>query len=158
MLLSQLLRFSIHPFHESAKYVRQISIHKVIDATRVSDGRTVVVKRLKRVSNAEEINITRYFSQEAFLADSRNHCVPMVDVLDPEKGDEVFLVIPLLRYFWTPPVQSVDDAVDFVRQTLEVCYRTQVSASHLLTLDSIQGITFMHEKGVAHRCVASPSS
>lgn len=94
--------------------------NKVIDAIRISDGRPVIFKRIKRVQGAEEIEITRYLSQEDFLLDKRNHCVRMLDVLDPGDGDEVFLVIPLFRLFDMPGFESVDDVIEFVRQTLEV--------------------------------------
>lgn len=93
---------------------------KIIDATRVSDGRLVVLKRVNRIQGQEEISITQYLSQESFLADERNHCVPFLDLLDPGVGDEVFLVLPLLRWFDFPPFESLDDALDFIKQTLEV--------------------------------------
>jgi len=109
-----------------------MSVLRVMDATRISDGRIVVLKRIIRKHSTSEIEISRYFSQEDFLADSRNHCVPLLDVLDPGEGEHVFLVIPLLRNFENPELESVEDAIDFVGQTLE-------------------GLAFMHEKGVAHR-------
>lgn len=59
--------------------------HNIIDATRPSDNLIVVVKRIKMEANyEEEINIARYLSQEEFRADARNHCAPMLDVLDPK--------------------------------------------------------------------------
>lgn len=95
---------------------------KLIDATRMSDGRTVVLKRVNRIEFPHEIDITRYLSQEEFLKDKRNHCVPFLDVLDPSEGDEIFLVMPLLRAFDSPEFESMDDVVDFIRQMLEVCW------------------------------------
>ncbi|KDQ20889.1 hypothetical protein BOTBODRAFT_26901 [Botryobasidium botryosum FD-172 SS1] len=109
-----------------------MSEDKMMDATRISDGRVVVLKCVDRVVNASEVEIHRFLSQEDFQADERNHCVPLLDVLDPQNGNIVFLVIPLLRDFEDPKLLSVEDAIDFFRQTLE-------------------GIAFMHEKGVAHR-------
>ena len=93
---------------------------KLMDAIRISDGRVVVLKRLERGSSAEEVDITRYLSQEGFIGDTRNHCVPMLDFLDPGTGRDVFLVIPLLRRIQLPPMESVDDVVNFIEQTLEV--------------------------------------
>jgi len=110
----------------------EMPVLKVMDATRKSDGRIVVLKRTDKQLRSEEIEITRYLSQEDFLSDERNHCVPLLDVLDPGEGKEVFLVLPLLRHFDDPELESIEDAVDFVKQTLE-------------------GLIFMHEKGVAHR-------
>ncbi|KDQ17700.1 hypothetical protein BOTBODRAFT_29859 [Botryobasidium botryosum FD-172 SS1] len=106
---------------------------KVMDATRTSDGEVVVLKKLHRIDDAKEVEITRYFSQERFLHEERNHCVPLLDVIDPEdETNIIYIVLPLLLYFDEPIFESVDDAVDFVRQMLE-------------------GLAFMHEKGVAHR-------
>ncbi|KDQ16997.1 hypothetical protein BOTBODRAFT_106372 [Botryobasidium botryosum FD-172 SS1] len=105
---------------------------RVMDGIRISDGAVILFKRILRTQSANEIEISRYLSQEDFLTDRRNHCVPLLDVLDSGEGEDVFLVMPLLRDFEDPELESVDDAVDFVGQTLE-------------------GLSFMHEKGVAHR-------
>ncbi|KDQ12538.1 hypothetical protein BOTBODRAFT_176475 [Botryobasidium botryosum FD-172 SS1] len=106
---------------------------KVMDSTRTSDGRAVALKKLSPVSDAKEIEITRYFSQESLLSEVHNHCVLLLDILDPEDGSNiVFLVVPLLRYYDQPQFESLEDAVDFIRQTLE-------------------GLDFMHEQRVAHR-------
>lgn len=111
---------SLRVFELLTFQIQQMPVLKLIDATRASDGLIVALKRVKREEGAEEIAITRYLSQETFQADERNHCARFVDVLDPEDGDEVFLVIPLLRRFYDPDLESLDDAVDFVRQLLEV--------------------------------------
>ncbi|KDQ07575.1 hypothetical protein BOTBODRAFT_38661 [Botryobasidium botryosum FD-172 SS1] len=105
---------------------------RVMDATRMSDGRVVILKRIKKALYETEIEISHYLSQEAFLSDPRNHCAPLLDILYPEASEIAFLVLPLLRHFKNPKMQSRQDAVDFVGQTLE-------------------GLVFMHEKGVAHR-------
>ena len=55
-------------------------IFKILDATRISDGRIVVLKRVNRIEYPAEVDITRYLSQ--FNRDKRNHCVPFLDVLD----------------------------------------------------------------------------
>lgn len=91
----------------------------LIDATRISDGRKVILKVVGRGDS--EVEIIRYLSQDSFLSDERNHCVPLLEVLDTGKGDSVFLVMPLLRGFDDPEFISLDDAVEFVQQTLEVC-------------------------------------
>lgn len=99
----------------------QMPILKVMDATRVSDGRIVILKRLNRIQFPNEIDITRYLSQEGFLEDKRNHCVSLLDIIDPGEGNEVFLVMPLLRPFDSRKFESLDDVVDFIHQMLEVC-------------------------------------
>lgn len=101
-----------------------------MDATRISDGRKVILKLVGR--DDVEIEITRYLSQDSFLSDKRNHCVPLLDVLDTGKGAKVFLITPLLRAFDDPRFQSLEDAVEFVNQTIEV--RTKPFFYHLFKL------------------------
>lgn len=60
-------------------------------------------------------NITQHLS-EVLRADSRNHCVPLLDILDPEDDDEVILVETLLRKWNDPEFESMEDAVVFVEQ------------------------------------------
>ncbi|KDQ19914.1 hypothetical protein BOTBODRAFT_51285 [Botryobasidium botryosum FD-172 SS1] len=103
---------------------------KIMDATRIQDGLVVILKRVKR--GGDEVDIMRYLSQDAFRSDKRNHCVPLLDVLDPGAGDDAFVVLPLLRKFDDPKFESIKDAVEFIKQML-------------------QGLVFIHENGVAHR-------
>lgn len=116
-----------------------MSVLKLMDAVRISDGRVVVLKRLERASSVDEVEITRHLSQEDFINDTRNHCVPALDVLDPEDGRDVFLVIPLLRRIQLPPMESVDDVVNFVEQTLEVRDISSKPMNILLILTSCKG-------------------
>lgn len=102
-----------------------------MDATRISNSQTVIMKVVQRGSS--EVDIARYLSQKDFLSDHRNHCVPLLDVLDPGEGDKIFMVIPLLRSFDDPEFQSVDDAINFVQQTIEVGQRSSLETLILNT-------------------------
>jgi len=102
----------------------------VVDATRISDGLVVILKKIKR--DSKELKITQFLSSEPLRADKRNHCVPLLDALDPEENDEVFIVEPLYRIFDDPELETTEDAIVFIDQILE-------------------GLAFMHEHGVAHR-------
>jgi len=101
------------------------------DATRVSDGRHVVLKRILP-EDLPELHIVTYFSQEALLSNPQNHCVPMLQSLH-KSGDEPcdIIVLPLLREYSSPDFDTVGEVVDFIDQTLE-------------------GFAFLHEHRVAH--------
>ncbi|KAH9922035.1 hypothetical protein B0H21DRAFT_177108 [Amylocystis lapponica] len=93
----------------------------------------VMLKRILKTRHPWEVEISKMFSSEALRSDSRNHCVSVLDVLeDPHDEDTVLLVLPLLREYNDPPLDTVGEAVEFLHQVF-------------------QGIHFMHENHVAHR-------
>ncbi|KAF9649332.1 kinase-like protein, partial [Thelephora ganbajun] len=98
------------------------------------EGKCVCIKRVLR--NDEEPRIAQMLSTKELRADPRNHCVPIIEVIDDPDDDSVsYMVMPLLRMADLPPFQYVKEIVDFMDQTLE-------------------GLVFIHENGVAHRdCV-----
>ncbi|KAL5492956.1 hypothetical protein ACEPAI_4404 [Sanghuangporus weigelae] len=102
----------------------------ITEATRISDGSDVIIKKIKKYSDEKSIAV--YLSS---LKDPKNHCVPIIDSFpdEAEEGTE-FLVMPLLRMFNSPSFRTVNEAVDFIKQTLEP-----------------KGIAFMHSKNIAHR-------
>ncbi|KIO26861.1 hypothetical protein M407DRAFT_23919 [Tulasnella calospora MUT 4182] len=103
----------------------------LMDAQRLSDGKTVFLKHTRK--DSPEIAIGEYFSSEPLRSDPRNHCLPVLEVLKNEDDpDHVILVLPWLRRLDAPEPASVRECVDFVQQTLE-------------------GLVFMHEHKVAHR-------
>ncbi|KAL5492949.1 hypothetical protein ACEPAI_4397 [Sanghuangporus weigelae] len=100
----------------------------ITEATRISDGSDVIIKKIKKYS--DEKSIATYLSA---LKDPRNHCVQIIDSFPDETEDGIeFLVMPLLRMFNSPSFRSVNEVVDFIKQTLE-------------------GISFIHSKNVVHR-------
>ncbi|THH17231.1 hypothetical protein EUX98_g9169 [Antrodiella citrinella] len=103
---------------------------QVMDAVRTDDKYRVFIKI---VSRANEINIARLLSSEEVVSDPNNHCVRVLDVLsDPLDASRALLVMPYLRPFYDPPFEVVEEVMDFIQQTLE-------------------GLCFIHSKGVAHR-------
>ncbi|KAI9001450.1 kinase-like domain-containing protein [Trametes punicea] len=103
----------------------------VIDATRISDGRLVYLKRVR--SDSHELQIHSYLTSIKMRCDPRNHCVPLLDVVqDPLDADESIIVMPFLRYIDSPPFETVDDVLEFLYTILE-------------------GLVFIHYEGVAHR-------
>jgi len=106
---------------------------QILDATRISDGEMVILKKVSRRIHPHETEITRFFTTEPWSSHPRNHCVPLYDAFDvPELDDTTILVIPLLRPFNDPRFESVGEAVEFFRQMFE-------------------GLQFMHQCHVAHR-------
>ncbi|KAL5536267.1 hypothetical protein ACEPAF_88 [Sanghuangporus sanghuang] len=103
----------------------------VMDAVKISDGRRVVLKRVR--SNSGELDIHRFLSEPQRLEHPRNHAAPLLDEFaDTEDPNFTYIVLPLLLYYYRPDFYFVDEVVDFFRQLLE-------------------GVQYMHEVGVAHR-------
>ncbi|PSR72684.1 hypothetical protein PHLCEN_2v11446 [Hermanssonia centrifuga] len=107
----------------------------VLDAIRVSDGTAVGLKQLEvgQEHGSNEIDIVLFFSSETLAKDTRNHCVPIYEVLQvPDNDNMRILVMPLLRDYNDPQIQTVGEAVEFFHQMFE-------------------GLYFMHENHIAHR-------
>ncbi|OCH84104.1 hypothetical protein OBBRIDRAFT_742165, partial [Obba rivulosa] len=105
----------------------------LLDATRISDGTMVLLKKISLSKHPHEIEINKFFSSEPLSSSERNHCVPLYEVLDvPEDGDTKLLVMPFLRQYNNPQIATVGEAAEFFRQIFE-------------------GLQFMHEHRVAHR-------
>ncbi|TBU31673.1 kinase-like domain-containing protein [Dichomitus squalens] len=109
---------------------------QLIDATRVADGATVVLKQVLRTEHPYEVEITQFLSSEPLKSNPKNHCVPVHEVLQILDDDNIqILVMPLLRKFYDPRFLTVGEAVEFCRQVFE-------------------GLQFIHEHHVAHRDVS----
>ena len=85
-----------------------------MDATRVSDGKLVFIKKIAR--GGRERKIIDYLTVKDRADDEKNHCVPVLDhFIDDQEQHTEFLVMPILRRFNNPPFSFVDEVVDFVR-------------------------------------------
>ncbi|KAF8263954.1 kinase-like domain-containing protein [Lactarius quietus] len=102
-----------------------------MDATRISDGRPVVLKRLLVEEGPYELQINRLFSSEPLASNPRNHCARLLDVIQLP-GDQPILVHPMLRRHNDPRFRTFGEFVTFF---VHIC----------------EGIKFMHENHVAHR-------
>lgn len=90
-----------------------------MDATRISDGKQVCMKRVKTGDN--ESKIALMLSSEVLRADPTNHCVPILDTFQDDVDPAIsYIVMPILRYMDDPPFQFVNDIVVFVDQLIEV--------------------------------------
>ncbi|KAI0049760.1 hypothetical protein FA95DRAFT_1604077 [Auriscalpium vulgare] len=107
----------------------------VLDATW-RDKVAVSIKSIER--NRAEIDLAQSLATEALLSNPMNHCVPILDAFQDSLDQENwFMVMPYLCPFDDPPFGAVGEVLDFVQQTLE-------------------GLVFLHNAGVAHRdCAAA---
>lgn len=93
-----------------------------MDATRISDNAPVLLKAVTEGHNTGEIPNGQFFSSEPLKTDTRNHCIPLYEVLEvPDANPKNFLLVtPLMRKFDDPPFITVEEAVEFFRQIIEV--------------------------------------
>ena len=90
-----------------------------MDATRISDGRQVILKRLLTEEGPYELEINKLFSTEPLASDARNHCVHLLDVIELP-NDPPILVHPLLRPYDDPRFQTYGEFITFFAQICEV--------------------------------------
>ncbi|KAJ7109618.1 hypothetical protein C8R43DRAFT_1161456 [Mycena crocata] len=105
----------------------------IMDAERISDNQQVMLKWISKKTHPFEVEIGRLFSAPAMAKNPRNHCIPILNVLqDPHDQDKQIIVMPRLIRFDEPIFDTVGEVIDCFRQIFE-------------------GIQFMHENLVAHR-------
>jgi hypothetical protein len=90
-----------------------------MDATRISDGRPVMLKRLLSEEGPYELQINRLFSTEPLSSNPRNRCVQLLDVIQLP-NEEPIMVHPLLRPFYDPPLRTYGEFVTFFVHICEV--------------------------------------
>jgi len=110
----------------------------VMDAVRVRDSLPVMLKRLFPEEGPYELDINQFFSSPELADNPRNHCAPLLDVIELQDLESPkIMVSPLLRPFNSPRFQTFGEFVAFF---IQMC----------------KGIQFMHEHNVAHRdCTAN---
>ena len=93
-----------------------------MDATRISDGQQVMLKKVVPEEGPHELSIIRYFSSPELGGDPRNHCVPLLELIDATdiKLDKRLMVMPFLRPFSHPRFQTFGEFVAFFTQICEV--------------------------------------
>ncbi|KAI0643711.1 hypothetical protein C8Q79DRAFT_1120662 [Trametes meyenii] len=103
----------------------------VIDATRISDGKLIYLKKIR--VDSDELELLRFLSSPEMVQDPHNHCVRLLDIIyDPDEIGFCFVVMPYLRWIDCPPFEYVEDMLECGEQILE-------------------GLVFLHDHGVAHR-------
>ena len=92
-----------------------------MDATRLRDGKRVMLKKVIPEEGPYELQISRMFSEVA--TNPRNHCVPLLDVINLPNSSQRLMVTPFLRPFDNPRFQTFGEFVAFFTQICEVCSR-----------------------------------
>ena len=92
-----------------------------MDATRLRDGKRVMLKKVIPEEGPYELQISRMFSEVA--TNPRNHCVPLLDVITLPNSSQRLMVTPFLRPFDNPRFQTFGEFVAFFTQVCEVCSR-----------------------------------
>ncbi|KAJ7701551.1 hypothetical protein B0H17DRAFT_866633, partial [Mycena rosella] len=91
----------------------------IMDATRTSDGAHVMLKISRVDEYPDEVPIAEFFSSTALAADSRNHCVPIYEILRPDLNDIVIMVLPLRYDLQCLKFNTIGEAVECFRQMFE---------------------------------------
>lgn len=95
----------------------------MMDATRITDGKRVMLKLITHSVHPYEADIATYLTAHS---DPKNHCVPTYEVLKvPDIEDKLILVMPLLRRYNNPKFETVGECIDYFQQVFEVCVHAQ---------------------------------
>ena len=127
-----------------------------MDATRLRDGKQVMLKKVYPDEGPHEVIITQLFSSRQFIRDPCNHCVPLLDILEMPQNGQKLLVMPFLRPFNNPSFQTFGEFVAFFTQICEVGSfhpSSQINSDRALN----QGLQFMHQRNIAHRFAWTPT-
>lgn len=92
-----------------------------MDATRMSDGKIVTIKRVKKSTNPWEESIIHLFSTEPLASDPHNYTIPVYDLLQsPLDHNSTLLVMPYLVRIQNYRFATVGEAMECFRQLFEV--------------------------------------
>ena len=93
----------------------------VLDATQISTGDIVMMKKVSRQWHPYEVQLTKMLASEPLRSHPKNHCVPIIEILDvPDDPDLNILVMPLLSFMDEPRFETVGEVLECYRQILEV--------------------------------------
>ena len=91
-----------------------------IDVIRLSDGAIVAIKRIVKNKHPLEVQITKALSPGP-CSDPMNHCIPVLDVLQPpQRQDIVLVVLPFLCAWNGPRFRTFGEVIECIRQLIEV--------------------------------------
>ena len=94
-----------------------------MDAVRIEDGRQVMLKKVLPEEGPYELSITELFSSPGLRGDPKNHCVPLLELIDLSQTNpdgRKLMVMPMLRPFKDPRFQTYGEFVAFFMQISEV--------------------------------------
>jgi len=91
-----------------------------MDAIRIQDRLPVILKKVLPVESPHELGFNRLFSSRE-LAQSDNHCVPMLEVVELQhSGHHQLMVFPRLLPFHRSRIRTFGEFVVFFTQICEV--------------------------------------
>ncbi len=123
-----------------------------MDAVRERDGLPVMLKRLFPEEGPYELEINQFFSSPELADDPRNHCAPLLDLIELQGLEShKIMVFPLLRPLNRPRFQTFGEFVAFFTQICAVIQIFTYLASRYNSRLVAQGLQFMHQRNVAHR-------
>ncbi len=93
-----------------------------MDATRRGDGKHIMLKKVYPEEGPHELMITQLFSSPELARDPRNHCVPLLDIIELLHIDQKLMVMPFLRPFNDPHFQTFGEFVAFFTQVSEASF------------------------------------
>ncbi|KAJ7079498.1 kinase-like domain-containing protein [Mycena crocata] len=124
-----------HPKEEYEDGLKSYISTPALDATRVSNGEKVVLKRVSTGGGDSELRIATLLSSESLRSDRRNHTVPIPEVIEMPHEDWSLLVMPYCRRFDDPPFHCPAEFIEAMQQFLE-------------------GLQFMHDQNICHFDIA----
>jgi hypothetical protein len=81
----------------------------------------VTFKIVQPSVHPHEASIGTFLSSEALAGDPHNHCIPTYEVLKvPDDDDMIIIVMPILRSWDSPHLETIGAAVDMLTQLFEV--------------------------------------
>jgi hypothetical protein len=93
-----------------------------MDATRRRDGKRVMLKKVLPEEEPYELLIAQSLSSPEVSRDPRNHCVPLLDVIEIPNANQKLMVMPFLRPFNRPRFRTFGEFVAFFTQICEVSF------------------------------------
>ncbi len=91
-----------------------------MQATRISDGRIVVLKQIWEENTPTEVEITRFFCNKRNASNSENHSAFVYEVLQSPIYKVAFLVMPYLMRVHDIKFATVGEVMECFRQIFEV--------------------------------------
>ena len=86
-----------------------------MDTTWIFDSKPVMLKLLMPSEGPHELQINQLVSSEPLLSDPRNHCAPLLDVIELPNEPQI-MVHAQLRLFDDPPMQTFGKFISFFGQ------------------------------------------
>jgi hypothetical protein len=124
----------------------------MFESSPPADGASVMIKCLTR--DSLELRILIELNHSERRHDPWNPAPYVRGVV--ERDSRVFVVVERLSSYDDPPFKTVANYVDLFRQILEVRITFFIPLYHVLTVDKYQGLTFMHELGIAKLSFQDP--